>query len=124
MFGEPHFRVRELYRTCGLASAAAQEPDDHLALELAFMARLCALSVAEPERITELLFLQRQFLSEHLVEWVPSWADDVSKNARTRFWRGLAALTQAWLKEELSELEEMLPSDLRADSGSGRRPDA
>lgn len=102
--GEPEAAVRRCYQSFGLAPDKGAEPADHLALELAFMSRLCALAISEPERLRELLAGQRRFLEEHLLAWTPAWADDVCSNSQTRFWRSLAALTQAWLADDLSEV--------------------
>lgn len=102
LFGEPELAVRNFYHSAGL-QVGKSEPADHLALELSFMARLCALAQANPEAI---LVKQQLFLNHHLLQWVPDWAADVTGNAQTAFWPGLAVITKSWLANDLREVQE------------------
>jgi TorA maturation chaperone TorD len=104
LFGEAESSVRGSYRSFGLAADTSSEPADHITLELAFMARLCTLAIAEQLRFAEILSGQQAFLEEHLLRWVPAWADCITLNARTEFWRGLSAVTRGWLENDLTEV--------------------
>lgn len=108
LFGEPEAAVRRVYRRFGLALATAGEPADHFALELAFMARLCALAAAEADKVREMLTGQREFLVEHLLKWVPNWAGDVCQESPNGFWRNLAALIRGWLENDFNEIGVMI----------------
>ncbi|MDF2876108.1 MAG: dmsD 1 [Sporomusa sp.] len=115
IFGEQTLAVREFYRSFGLETKKRRsEPDDHISLELEFMAWLCK-QAAKPDISTEKLNLymsgQTRFLSGHILEWAPALCDDIRKAAELNFFRGLALLTKQWLKADAADTE-MIASDL------------
>ena len=67
---------------------------DHLYLELLFMSYLIENNRYE---------LQRRFLQEHLMNWVPSYCDELVREAQTVFYREIAEITRDFL---ISEAEE------------------
>ena len=79
----------------------ACEPEDHLAFELEFM-QLLGGSCAN------LLEARRAFLEEHLLNWVPDFADDVQRVARTGFYRALADIVLGVLETDQAFLEDVL----------------
>lgn len=92
---EPMFRVREAYRRHGLAVEDWQKrADDHLVLQLTFVAHLL-----EQTGERELLRETAAFLDEHLLRWVPQFATRVATRCATQFFAGLALLTSAYLDE-------------------------
>lgn len=95
---EPMFQVRAYYTRHELAAGDwRNRPDDHLALELQFLAHLLA-----PERGDTLAEAAR-FMDEHLLRWLPLFARRVAERCRTRFFAALALLTAAY-SEELRDL--------------------
>lgn len=112
-FQQETLDVRNWYRRYGLESEKLRsEPDDHVGLELSFLAylasqALAALRSGSPEEADELLAAQRQFLQAHPMRWVSQWAQEVSDHARTDFWRGIALLTVAYVEV----LDEMLTKE-------------
>ena len=87
--------------------------EDHVALELEFMAylidaQLAASAAADTERVAELLEAQRAFASEHLANWLPEFDRDVDRHAVTDFYRGLARFASLYVKQDLAALEDML----------------
>ncbi|MDR1359077.1 MAG: molecular chaperone TorD family protein [Coriobacteriales bacterium] len=89
--------VRDWYRRHGLnIEKLHQEPDDHIGLELEFVAMLLerALSAPGDER-DAIIYDARMFIEEHPGRWVGIWAKQVSKEARTDFYKGLAAIIPA-----------------------------
>ncbi len=103
IFQQQTLDVREWYRRFGVESEKIlQEPDDHVGLELSFLAYLAKLGLQALEendetRFEQLLQAQRQFISEHPLKWVPGWCKLVEDNARTDFYRGLAKLIRGSL---------------------------
>ena len=67
---------------------------DHLYLELLFMSYLIENNRYE---------LQKKFLEEHLMNWVPYYCDELLKEAQTVFYREIAEITHDFL---ISESEE------------------
>lgn len=97
---EETVEVRSFYQRYGFQQREKlQLPDDHVALELEFMALLGreATAAAEPSQGVECLRASRQFLQEHVLAWVPEFVDDVVHNADTDFYRGLARFTRGFV---------------------------
>jgi TorA maturation chaperone TorD len=104
-FQRETLQVREWYRRFGLqAEKLYQEPDDHIGLELEFMAHLARLGLLALEQNDQAKFdqaidAQKKFLTEHLGHWVLGWCEQVERNARTDFYRGIAMLTSGAVNE-------------------------
>jgi TorA maturation chaperone TorD len=103
IFQEQTLQVRQWYRRFGLEPEKLySEPDDHIGLELSFLAYLAQLGLQALEendetRFEQILYAQRQFISEHPLRWVSEWTRLVNKYARTDFYRGLALLAHGSL---------------------------
>jgi TorA maturation chaperone TorD len=111
--------VLQWYVRNGLAQMESyrEEPPDHISFELDFMCRLCeregeAWRRGEYEKVLEVLGAEEGFLSEHLLRWVISLAENIRKHATTDFHRGWAAITEGWIildLELVKELQTMCP---------------
>jgi TorA maturation chaperone TorD len=103
--------VRGHYGRAGLEiERLYEQPDDHVGLELAFMALLCrqaaaAIEAGESPRCAELLQWQKEFYVRHLSVWLPRFCEDVLKHAETDLFRGAARLLQGFLGLEGEFLE-------------------
>lgn len=99
LFGPQTLQVRREFQRFGMTIPHLSiEPDDHLGLELRFIAHLCevglqALDSNQPEQGTPLLSEIRRFLSQHLLKWAPECLSLVIENARSDYYRGCAHLT-------------------------------
>lgn len=113
-FQEQTLQVRDWYRRFGLrAEKIYHEPDDHIGLQLEFIAHLARLGLAAAEQNDEAALenavkAQREFLSEHLFRWVTGWCDLVEKNAHTDFYRGMARLCKGVMIETASVLDAQI----------------
>jgi len=113
MFQEKTLEVRSWYQRFGLQSEKLyREPDDHIGLELAFLAHLAKLGIQalgeeDPEQFAALLDAQRNFLSEHMLRWAPRFCEQVVAEAKTDFYRGMALL----MRGALFDLAELLGLD-------------
>jgi TorA maturation chaperone TorD len=94
-FQEQTLQVRAWYRRFGLEPEKLyHEPDDHIGLEMVFLAHLAdqalqALDEGNDEKFDSLMDARRQFLSEHLLKWVGEWCSLVIENANTEFYKGV-----------------------------------
>ncbi|GFN23412.1 TorD/DmsD family molecular chaperone [Thermanaeromonas sp. C210] len=108
LFGEETLAVREFYHSFGLVNKNLyREPDDHLSLELEFMAWLCAQSADCLDKDSDwqrYLQGQQDFLRDHLIQWVPAWSKDMFDHAKTEFFRGLAQFTRGFILSDLKEV--------------------
>jgi putative dimethyl sulfoxide reductase chaperone len=104
VFQEQTLQVRAWYARFGLeAENLHHEPDDHLGLELSFVAHLAqlaaqALAAGNEEQAEALIAAQRDFLNEHPLRWAYQWCDLVDENARTGFYQGLSRLVRGALR--------------------------
>jgi len=118
VFQERTLQVRSWYRRFGLEPEKLyKEPDDHIGLELLFLAQLARLGLQALEennqaRFDECLLAQSQFAAEHPLKWVPAWAASMEANAKTDFYRGLAHLTQGALLAIAEQLEIKMPKEV------------
>ena len=104
-FQEPTLAVRALYERFGFESPAIhREPDDHLALELDFLAALSGLAAEaarsdDGERLATCFSTQQAFLKEHLLAWAPRCLTLVVEHAETDYYRGASRLALGSLAE-------------------------
>lgn len=105
--------VLALYREEGLGrSDSFKEPEDHIAIELEFMGFLCqkalhALSAGNKEAAQAALEKQKDFLTRHLLVWVPQFCADIERSAATDFYRALAQITDEHLSYEVDAIAEL-----------------
>jgi TorA maturation chaperone TorD len=111
LFQEKTLQVRTWYQRFGLeAENLHKEPDDHIGLELAFVAHLAQRAVTALDQQEQACFeytlaAQREFLSEHLLKWAPRWCNQVQSQANTDFFRGIALLVRGVLAEIATSLQ-------------------
>lgn len=113
---EETIEVRDFYHQYGFQQQERLHlPDDHVGLELEFLALLGrqATEATETSQASECLRASRQFLREHVQAWVPEFVGDVVHNAETDFYRGLALFTRGFLQLD-NELLRDLPSIQKA----------
>jgi TorA maturation chaperone TorD len=98
------FQVREWYRRYDLAAPDwRNRADDHLTLQLQFLAHLFELGQSD-ETFREVA----QFMDEHLLRWIGSFAERVASRCDTPFFAGLALLTAVYCEELRDVLVEVL----------------
>ena len=111
---EARDQVVAVYRSEGMVrDSSFSEPEDHIAFELVFMEYLCrsmlkALHQEDEEQVLSCLHKQKEFLDQHLMNWVPGFCQDVERIAATDFYRGLAKVTVGYLRMEQELLNELL----------------
>lgn len=102
-------QVCELYAYKGIERAEAADGllEDHIAVELDFMAYLCdeAAQLTEPLAVLE---DQNSFLNRHLLNWVPKFCLDIAEYADTEFYRMVGQLTAAFLQLDSRILDQMI----------------
>ena len=118
IFQEQTLQVREWYRRFGLETEKLhKEPDDHIGLELSFLAHLAGLGLKALEDKDEAglegsLQAQRQFLHDHPLKWIKFWSGSVEKHAKTDLYRGTAILTRGALMMLAEILGVEMPEEI------------
>lgn len=117
LFQEQTLQVRQWYARYGLeVENKGREPDDHVGLEISFMAHLAtkaltSLEANEDSDAEKYLQAQHDFLTQHLLRWVFAWAELVQKHATTDFYRGISHLTVGVLLAAAELLDIKIPKD-------------
>lgn len=100
---QPMFEVRDWYRHWGLEAPNWRErPDDHLVVQLDFVAHLLDTTESSAALVDAARFLDR-----HLLRWYGSFAEGVTRRCWTAYWAAVANLTEVHLetlRERLSRL--------------------
>ena len=93
------FEVREHYARYGIAAANwRQRADDHLVLQLQFLAHLF-----DQQPPNQALDTAARFMDEHLLRWLMPFADRVANRCMTQFYAAVNLLTAVYC-EELRDL--------------------
>ncbi len=109
LMGPETVAVRSTYLEWNVAPVQlGRIPDDHIALELAFMSHLCkearaALISGDDTRSQSLLDAQRRFLRDHLLTWLPRLSAAVASAEPHRFLAELAKATEGLAQEHYAE---------------------
>ena len=97
-------------------------PEDHIAFECEFMAHMAensvkALKDKKVEETMRCVAVQQDFRQEHLANWIDDLHAAVLKTGRTRFYRGVATMTRAYLRldEELLDECALLLNDFQGE---------
>lgn len=108
--GPPTLAVAQAYRAAGLAVPNAErEPEDHIAIELSFMAALydgAAEALVRGASPDPWLETADRFLQEHLLCWGGVFAQDMLTGAATPFYRSVAETLQGLLAAEAGALAQ------------------
>lgn len=114
MMQDARDQVVAIYRSKGLKKAEALDfPEDHIALELEFMAYLCqetqrALDQREWPLTADNFKEQADFLTHHLLNWAPAFCADIEKYAETKFYQAIAQVTRGFLHLEQTTLVNLI----------------
>lgn len=110
LMGPSTLAVKQLYREAGAAiSEDFKDLPDHVGLELACMEFLCEEEARawEQEHLDDgrrMRDLQKKLLQEHLLLWVPALCGRIREKALGPFYRGIAGLTEMFLRREADAL--------------------
>jgi TorA maturation chaperone TorD len=101
VFERQTLEVRAMYREFGMPIPhLGKEPDDHIGLELRFVAHLCAVGLdaiqqGSAAQLQTVLNGLERFFAEHLSQWADQCLVKVSTQAQTDYYRGAARLASA-----------------------------
>ena len=119
LFQESTLKVRDCYRRFGLLPEEyPRVADDSLALELGFMAELArraadAFETNDADTLDLTLRGARDFLTEHLLLWVPKLLERLDKT-EGRFYPRLAYILDCFLKKDLETVNDLLSEGVHA----------
>jgi len=112
LFQESTLRVRQFYRKYGyLPQAYPHVADDHISLELHFMAKLSqraleAFQQNDLQSVRNLLEGQKIFMKYHLLNWIPQYAENMKMSKTSHMYPQFALATDAFIKVDNQFIEE------------------
>jgi TorA-specific chaperone len=128
LFQNAYFDIMEKYRQAGLGKREDfPEPEDHLSLELAYMAHLCrriisSIETGKKEEAKKYYQYQGSFLKDHLLSWVPKFSRNLSEISPSPFYKALAYLLEGYIKIDFELLDSLLPAVAAKKGVSRRKP--
>jgi TorA maturation chaperone TorD len=126
LFQNAYFDILEKYREVGLGKREDfPEPEDHLSLELAYMAHLShrtisSIQTGKEEEMKKYYQYQKNFLKDHLLLWIPQFARSLSEISPSKFYEALTCLLEGYIKMDFEFLDSLL-SEVSATQASSRR---
>lgn len=99
---------------------------DHIGVEMAFMERATdaeaeAWGKDDGRNVMEILKVEKQFVDEHLVKWIPGFSDKVVKEGSLSFYREIAKLTKEYILLESREIKDLIRQIKALNRGGGFR---
>jgi TorA maturation chaperone TorD len=113
LFQSITLEVRKAYVAQGLLPQAYPNvADDHVALELDFMARLAekledAFEANDSQKANDCLSASESFVREHLINWIPTFAEVLGNARHSCFYRETGNVLAAFLPIDLQALGEV-----------------
>lgn len=120
VMGETTLDAKKAYREIGLyARNAGREPEDHIAIELEYLEEiqkkcLVSLELADNVEVVRMVRLERDFLENHLMRWVPEFCQRITEGTRLNLFSAMAdVLSHLVIKdmEIIKELEAIISQD-------------
>lgn len=110
-------QVMHFYFKKGVAQSEITKDflEDHIALELEFMAYLCnqaqkTIQKRDWEGYAKNISEQAAFLKKHLLNWVPAFCQDVKKYAQTDFYKSVSIIASGYLKLDAQLMDTLIPA--------------
>jgi TorA maturation chaperone TorD len=110
LMGQSAIDVQKWYRLAGVEiSEEFKDLPDHIALELNYLAHLCAkeqefASANDQRRLKRAWEMQRDFLAAHIVPWMSPLRDKIVEKSQHPYFRALAELTCEFTQRDLAAL--------------------
>ena len=123
-------KVLAIYREKGLDKNESLDiPEDHIGLELEFMAYLCheakeALVLKDWDTASASLMLQKSFLEQHLRNWVPEFCSDIQKCSQIDFYKAVGKMTNGYLLLDTQIIHYLGENMILGESEMGNECDA
>jgi len=116
LFQNAYFGILEKYREVGLGKREDfSEPEDHVSLELAYLAHLSrrtisSIETGNEEEARKYHQYQKDFLKDHLLPWIPKFSNTLSEISPSPFYKALAYLLEGYIKVDFEVLDSLLPA--------------
>lgn len=107
MGGPTLLELKKVYRNAGIEKEEGySEPVDNIAFEMRFMAYLGEQALHDD--MHTYLEMQKKFMDEHILKWVPDFCDDLCASEYSDFYKWIAKFTKGFILFDRSALDELL----------------
>ena len=104
--------VVKIYRKQGMkVDKELNDPEDHLAFEIQFLANMCEKTRAAldaEEDVKELVGVQVDFIDNHIFNWINALMDKVDEYAMSGFYPSVMQVIRGYLTEHKAILNELV----------------
>lgn len=113
MMQEETIDVRKMYLENGFRMLKLnQEPDDHVGAEMEFIFVMSTKAIEamrhdNREELLKSIETQLNFLSNHLLKWIPNFCKDIMEDSTNLFWYNIAAFFQEFINVDVDNLNKM-----------------
>ena len=114
LWGRSTVEVKKFIETAGLKYKKKYTGlPDHISVELEFMQEAArnesqAWKENKNEEAVYCLKMEKKFIEEHLLTWVPAFCDKVIADAEMPFYREMAELTKSFIEFEKKEIDNYI----------------
>jgi TorA maturation chaperone TorD len=114
LWGKSTVEVKNFIESAGLDYKEAYTGlPDHISVEFEFMQQVTlreeqALSEGDQEGALYCLKMEKKFIEEHLIHWIPVFCEKIISRAELPFYRGMAALTNDFIQFEKEEITKYI----------------
>ena len=110
LWGKSTVEVKKFIEATGLSYTDDYKGmPDHISVEFEFMRQLIlreeqAWKEADAEQAAACRRIEKKFIEEHLIRWIPSFCEQVLQEAELPFYRAMAALTRSFIEFEMEAM--------------------
>jgi TorA maturation chaperone TorD len=110
LWGASTVEVKKFIEATGLSySDDFKGLPDHISVEFEFMQQLTlreeqAWKDEDTDKAVACRQVEKKFIEEHLIRWIPNFCDKVMREAELPFYRSLASLTRSFIEFEMEEM--------------------
>ena len=113
LMDKPWVQVKNFYQSTGMIKGGNEEHlEDHASVELGFMAHLALMSAQvsseDPGEALNLLKIQEDFLTQHLLCWLPDLCRDIQARDSVPFYHSIARICENWVDMDHKYLKHFL----------------
>jgi TorA maturation chaperone TorD len=112
LWGQSSVEVKKLIESSGLQYKSGYSGlPDHISVELEFMQEVSrreehAWEEGDKETALRCLKIEKEFIEDHLIRWIPVFCGKVISAAESPFYRDMAALTKNFIEFEKQEINK------------------
>jgi TorA maturation chaperone TorD len=112
LWGASTVEVKKFIEATGLSySDDFKGLPDHISVEFEFMQQLTlreeqAWKDEDADKATACRQVEKKFIEEHLIRWIPNFCDKVIQEAELPFYHAIAALTRSFIEFETEEMNK------------------